>query len=75
MTSMYKRETVYPILGFDRFVGENQMNGKRKLEKSDFISDDSAFKETENQLKQSVGPTLVNLVTMQNHVPMGGSYA
>ena len=74
MTSMYKRETVYPILGFDRFIGESQMKAKRKLEKSDFISDDSAFKETENQLQESIEPTLVNLVTMQNHVPMGGSY-
>ena len=74
MTSMYKREAVYPILGFDRFIGENQMKTKHKLEKSEFISDDSAFRETETQLQESADPILVNLVTMQNHVPMGGSY-
>ena len=75
MTSMYKRETVYPILGFQDFVGEDDMPDAKRLEKSDFISDASAFDEVLHQLDASKTPALINLVTMQNHYPMQDLYA
>ena len=74
MKSMYKRESAYRALGFDRFLGEADMRLSKKLEKSAFISDDSAFREAERQISSSDAPLLVNLVTMQNHVSMRGFY-
>ncbi len=75
MTSMYKREHVYPIFGFDRFIHDTTMQVADKLESNDFISDASAFHEVEYQIEKSSKPLLVNLVTMQNHIPMAGDYA
>ena len=75
MTSMYKREQVYPTLGFEEFVHDKTMASTKKLEKSDFISDESAFGEVERQISRSDEPLLVNLVTMQNHYPMADVYA
>jgi phosphoglycerol transferase MdoB-like AlkP superfamily enzyme len=75
MTSMYKREQVYPVLGFDQFIHDKTMQVTRKLEKSDFISDASAFNEVEYQIRTNDEPLLVNLVTMQNHYPMKNLYA
>ena len=74
MKSMYKRESAYRALGFDRFLGEDDMHRTEELEKSIFISDDSAFRETERRIASSDAPLLVNLVTMQNHVSMRGFY-
>ncbi|MGN6576866.1 MAG: LTA synthase family protein [Nocardioides sp.] len=75
MTSMYKREAVYPILGFQDFFAEKDMPDAKRLEKSNFISDASAFDEVLQQLNASKRPALINLVTMQNHFPMAGLYA
>lgn len=75
MTSMYKRESVYPTLGFEEFISAETMLSKSKLENSHFIADESAFQEVEHQIKSSSEPLLINLVTMQNHWPMAGSYA
>ena len=75
MTSMYKREKVYPTLGFEDFIYDQTMASTKKLEKSDFISDESAFLEVEEQIAGADEPLLVNLVTMQNHYPMADAYA
>ena len=75
MTSMYKREKVYPTLGFEDFIYNQTMASTKKLEKSDFISDESAFLEVEQQISAANEPLLVNLVTMQNHYPMIDEYA
>jgi phosphoglycerol transferase MdoB-like AlkP superfamily enzyme len=74
MTSMYKREATYPILGFDRFLGEDDFEDAKRIDKSDFISDASAFAQVRRELDRSDTPQLVNLVTMQNHYPMKDSY-
>ena len=75
MTSMYKREQVYPTLGFEDFIYDKTMASTKKLEKSDFISDEAAFLEVERQIAGASEPLLVNLVTMQNHYPMIDEYA
>jgi phosphoglycerol transferase MdoB-like AlkP superfamily enzyme len=74
MTSMYKRYEVYPTLGFSDFVHDTTMASDERIEDSEFISDAAAFAEVEHQLAESEAPALVNLVTMQNHYPMAGSY-
>ncbi|GAA4694621.1 alkaline phosphatase family protein [Nocardioides nanhaiensis] len=73
-TGMYKRNKVYDTLGFEEFVHDTTMQRSDKLEDGDFISDQSAFDEVLHQVERSDDPLLVNLVTMQNHVPMSGSY-
>ena len=74
---MYKRDRVYPVLGFDRFISETGMQEQEHLENNPdaFISDASAFHEVEHQLQEEQQPAFVNLVTMQNHYPQAGKYA
>ncbi|HEX5089721.1 MAG TPA: LTA synthase family protein, partial [Nocardioides sp.] len=67
--TFYRRNTVYPMLGFKDFVSEDTIAEKQKLENSNYISDQSAFDEVEREIKDHDQPLLVNLVTMQNHVP------
>jgi phosphoglycerol transferase MdoB-like AlkP superfamily enzyme len=71
---MYKRDRVYPILGFDRFVSESTMQQLEGIERNEFASDESSFNEVEYQIDQEDQPVFVNLVTMQNHYPMAGKY-
>jgi phosphoglycerol transferase MdoB-like AlkP superfamily enzyme len=65
----YRRNAVYPMLGFNQFIYDKTMSERDRLEHSDFISDRSAFDEVEKQIAGNHQPLLVNLVTMQNHVP------
>jgi phosphoglycerol transferase MdoB-like AlkP superfamily enzyme len=74
MTSMYKRDAVYPILGFDKFVSEDDLDNPVYLDDSDFVSDQTAFDEVRHQIDATDAPLLVNLVTMQNHYPMKDLY-
>lgn len=73
-TAMYRRNEVYRTLGIDEFIHDSTMRQARKIERSPFISDASAFGEVEQQLTDSAEPLFVNLVTMQNHIPMDGDY-
>ena len=73
---MYKRDRVYPVLGFDRFISETDMQEQAHLENNPaaFISDASAFHEVEHQIQEAEQPAFINLVTMQNHYPQAGKY-
>ena len=73
-TGMYKRAQVYDVFGFDRFVHDTTMQESSKIDDSAFISDAAAFDEVRYQIDASEAPLFVNLVTMQNHVPVDGSY-
>ncbi|SFH82087.1 LTA synthase family protein [Nocardioides psychrotolerans] len=73
-TGMYKRDEVYETLGFDEFIHDTTMRETTKIDDSDFISDASAFDETLGQISASDAPLLINLVTMQNHVPVTDTY-
>ncbi len=72
---MYRRDVVYPVLGFDRFVYDDLMHDQSTLEKNDLISDSAAFGEAERQLDRTGKPLFLQLTTMQNHYPMAGKYA
>jgi phosphoglycerol transferase MdoB-like AlkP superfamily enzyme len=71
-TEMYRRRTVYPMLGFDRFVHDTDMVEQDRVDGGEYISDRSAFDEVLHQIDTHDAPLLVNLVTMQNHVPYAG---
>lgn len=74
ITSFYKRDQVYKIFGFDAFVHDTTMAEQERLDDNEFISDASAFDEVERQIGESDEPLAVNLVTMQNHIPVDGNY-
>ncbi|MFL6060303.1 MAG: LTA synthase family protein [Marmoricola sp.] len=74
MTGMYKRNTVYKTFGFTKFVHDTTMAETHKIDNGQYISDESAFDEVERQINDSAEPLMVNLVTMQNHIPMNDAY-
>lgn len=71
---MYKREQVYERFGFDDFVHDTTMSEHASIDDGDYISDASAFDEVLGQIDDSDRPLLVNLVTMQNHIPVDDAY-
>ena len=73
-TSMYKRKDVYQTFGFESFLDEKTMTHQKKLSKSGFISDESAFKEVVDVLEKEDQPQFVHLVTMQTHMPYSNKY-
>lgn len=75
LPSLYRRQEAYPVLGFDTATFADQMTNQETLERSPFISDESAFQEVTDQLAATDEPVFANLVTMQNHYPMAGNYA
>ncbi|PZL74221.1 hypothetical protein CI088_07145 [Enterococcus plantarum] len=73
-TTMYKRKDVYKTFGFDRFISEDTMTYKEKKQKNPYISDESAYKEVLDLLKDENEPQFVHLVTMQTHMPYSDKY-
>jgi phosphoglycerol transferase MdoB-like AlkP superfamily enzyme len=73
-TGLYRRESVYPIFGFDDFISQGELQHEERVDDNEFISDDSAFDEVRYQISRSDEPLLINLVTMQNHYPTDGKY-
>ncbi|WP_340537290.1 LTA synthase family protein [Nocardioides sp. GXZ039] len=74
LTSFYKRDKVYQTFGFDRFIHDTTMTEQERIDDNEFISDQSAFDEVSKQIADSDEPLMVNLVTMQNHIPVDGNY-
>lgn len=75
MDTMYRRNSIYPMLGFESFLHDDNMSEHDRLEDSIFISDASAYDEVEKQIAEHDEPVLANVVTMQNHVPAADWYA
>jgi Sulfatase len=72
--TMYRRSEVYRTFGMDEFIHDTTMHEQRRSGHHGFISDASAFHEVERTLRSNSKPVLVNLVTMQNHMPYSGRY-
>jgi phosphoglycerol transferase MdoB-like AlkP superfamily enzyme len=71
---MYKREQVYERFGFASFIHQATISETDKIDDNPYISDESAYAEVLTQIEQHERPLLVNLVTMQNHIPVDGNY-
>ena len=67
--NMYRREVVYPNLGFQEYNSADGFKNNSKIDNSKYISDESAFNEVLAELKNSQKPEFIHLVTMQNHMP------
>lgn len=72
-TSMYKRKDVYNVFGFDQFISESTMKYTDKIQNNPYISDEAAYKEVMDLLKED-SPQFVHLVTMQTHMPYSDKY-
>jgi len=73
-TSMYKRQDVYSILGFDRFIDQDSMDYTQTIENNPYISDEAAYQQILDQLQEEQTPQFIHLVTMQTHMPYEGKY-
>jgi len=71
---LYRRQEVYRTLGFDDSIFEDRMGEQHRIGNDAYISDASAVSEVERQIETHRKPLLLNLVTMQNHMPYAGRY-
>ncbi|BBH20021.1 phosphoglycerol transferase [Paenibacillus baekrokdamisoli] len=67
--TFYNRNRVYPILGFDRFTSQADLQNAQRITPNGYISDMAAVKEAIQELQSAEKPTFLHLVTMQNHFP------
>ncbi len=74
-TQLYRRRDVYRTLGFDDFVYDERMHTQHRVGEDAYISDASTFDEALRRLEAEDAPVLLNVVTMQNHLPFTDKYA
>lgn len=74
LPQLYRRKDVYRIFGFDQFIYDKTMHVDDRIGHNAWISDEAAFDELVLTLHKRAQPLLVNLVTMQNHMPYEGRY-
>jgi phosphoglycerol transferase MdoB-like AlkP superfamily enzyme len=72
--TMYRRSTVYPVMGFDEFHGADEFLNTAHDRGSYYISDESAYRETEAYLESGAGGKFITLITMQNHPQYGKQF-
>lgn len=74
----YDRGTDYPKFGFKKFsyLGSKQypIRHQKKIDRDTYMSDQTAYANTLDQLKAHHGAQFINLVTMQNHLPYNNLY-
>ncbi|MFP3121939.1 sulfatase-like hydrolase/transferase [Ectobacillus funiculus] len=63
----FKRDVVYPKLGFQSFTSMKEM--KHKEMAAEHVSNMSVSKELIDMLKSHTNPVFIHTVTMQNHFP------
>lgn len=73
-TSMYKRQDVYSVLGFNQFLDQDSMDYTQTIENNPYISDEAAYQQVLDLLQKDSSPQFVHLVTMQTHMPYEGKY-
>ncbi|RHW27898.1 LTA synthase family protein [Nocardioides immobilis] len=74
MVGLYKREQVYETFGFEEFIHDTSMQSTEKIDRNPYIDDHAAFDEVLHQIDENDDPLMINLVTMQNHIPVDGNY-
>lgn len=77
--SFYRRQEVYKKFGFETFrsatsTGKEKLKYAKKIQKSDLIGDDQAYKDTLWQIEQHKSGQFISTVTMQNHLPYTDKY-
>lgn len=70
--TMYKRNLVYPLLGYNDFISRDEMKHTNKEpgpQNNMYLNDQAVFQEVLDVLKDGPERQMVNVVTMQNHSP------
>lgn len=67
--SMYKRNIVYRVLGYDDFIDASTMKYNEHDASSNVINDRSIYNEILSLLEENDVPQVIGAVTMQNHAP------
>ncbi len=73
----YSRIIAYKKLGFDKFMyfgSKYKIHHKYKIGRSDFMSDNTSYLNTLDQINSNSDGQFINLVTMQNHMPYLSQY-
>ncbi|QNQ80985.1 LTA synthase family protein [Lactobacillus sp. PV034] len=74
----YSRQSVYKTLGFDKFVfigSKYKIHHQKKLGESWYLSDETLYRNAEDQLSSHKGSQFINLISMQNHLPYNNWYS
>lgn len=66
--AMYRRESVYPAMGFDEFLTDRELDGDR-WGPTGFVKDEVPFARAADLVTASSEPVFAHVVTMQNHLP------
>ncbi|TGD23698.1 alkaline phosphatase family protein [Companilactobacillus suantsaicola] len=77
--NFYNRNSVYEKFGFKTFknidtTGSLKLKYTDVLPQMEYVSDQSAYKDTLEQVNSVNGGQFINLVTMQNHMPYTNNY-
>lgn len=75
ISAYYSREQVYEKFGFDSFMyldSKYPIKHQKTIDNNSYMSDETAFENTLDQVKAAKSGLFVNLVTMQNHMPYSG---
>ena len=73
----YSRTEVYKRFGFNRFYylgSKYKIKYKKKIDRSPYLSDETAYKNALDQVKKANNGEFIILVTMQNHFPYDRNY-
>jgi phosphoglycerol transferase MdoB-like AlkP superfamily enzyme len=66
--SFYRRDRVYPHLGFDEFLDIRAFDGAERF--GPYVSDAAVADQVSMILQQATGPVFVFVITMENHGPL-----
>ncbi|NLZ48385.1 MAG: sulfatase-like hydrolase/transferase [Clostridiales bacterium] len=66
----YKRNKVYSAMGFNNFIGEDDLISLNRLSENAYVSDQSVVTEILDKLQNNDSPMFIHAVTMQNHSPI-----
>jgi hypothetical protein len=70
----YRRDEVYPVLGFQEFYSGSAFRTGTAEHEGPFVSDAVTFDFVVDKLRTETSPLFVQVVTMQNHVPFPGHH-
>lgn len=68
----YSRQTVYEHFGFNKFMylgSKYPIKHQYSIDRSPYLSDETAFANTIDEIIDAKSSKMINLVTMQNHLP------
>lgn len=66
---MYKRNIALKVEGYDEFLDVLSFDFTEHDDDSQYVNDKSAYAQTLKTLREKEGPQMIELVTMQNHLP------